>query len=98
MALVLPCQMLGVLEPGAGFAGAVPVVVTLPGNMGIDIVDAEHERLKQHFDGLLCQDAELIVAIQPAAFLVLAAGLANLLVCIEIAVHGAFLQIHAGHH
>ena len=90
--------MQGILEPGAGFASAVPVVVAFPGYMGIDVVYAEHESLEKHFHGLLCQNAELIVAVQPAAFFVLATGLAGLLSRIEKTVHWAVLQIHAGHH
>ena len=90
--------MTSVFNPGAGFARAVPEVVPIARNMCIDEVDTEYECRKQYLNGLLCQDTELIVGVQPAAFLTLPAGLADLLVGTEILVHWAIPQIDAGRH
>ena len=97
-ALELACQESGVLDPGAGLTGAAQVIVTLARNMGIDEVDAEQKRFKKYFDWLFCQYAELVVAIQPAALLILRARLANLRTRIEIKVHRTVPGVHARHH
>jgi len=96
--LVLPHQVPGVPHPGATLAYASPGVVFCTRNMGVDIVDAKQESLKQRFERLLGQRAELIVTIQPATLLTLITGLTDPLLGIEVAVHGAISDVHAGYH
>jgi len=72
--------------------------MSIAGNVCIDEIDTEYERLKQYLNGLFCQYTELIVGVQPAAFYALFANLAEMLVGTEVQIHWAILQIHAGHH
>lgn len=76
----------------------MPEVVSVAGNVGIDVVDTEYERRKQCLNRLLGEDTELIIGVQPAAFFTLIACLAGMLVGAEKLVHWAIPQVHAGHH
>lgn len=90
--------MPGVPYPDAGLTDAAPGIVIIPGNLAIDIVDAEREGRKQLLHRLLGQHAEFIVKVQPEAFLCLSAILADCILIREIPVVWASIEVHPGYH
>ena len=82
----------------AGFAGAAARIMAFASDVGIDVVDAECERLEQRLDRLPGKHAELVVVVQPQALDALVAHLAGIELLLEIAVHGAGIEVDGRGH